>query len=591
MPRDLFLGFVRADRKSPGTRKPKGQKIRWSATYSLSSRGYIIPGLDFTTNKTRGGEIRDRHLPEELKRDLASFVEYKTADTPTLPRSPLGKWTTNSRGRSARKESGLRHIEWLLGFVNLPSDPATPMLSGLDVPAEELSFCMLGDAAIFHSFRDFHQRRENSKRSSGQIAALCKSLMNQNAGYIRRQRRRFRPQLLKYLELPQIVACYVTHYNLPSRTYSPTELLEEVYLAKHQELDQVPAGTDLFDFWAGEQHDWLRRFGADANKGGRAANPRDPHVRLKPILSGDRPMAIVFDLIERMEQSAAKVYRANPSHPGHVKLQNDIGLVTFMAAVPVRGENIVNAQIEAEYVGNVYPHAALHSLPNLFKQKGQWWYREELYGFKNRQYLEARGAPPYYEIEIAGWAQPYIERFVRVWRPQAPGAKAGSPYLIVDYQSERLGSRMPWDPVSVVQLGNRMLSISRAFLELDLGEELELRLHWIRHVVVSDFLKLNPGAYKAAARILNDAEETVRRVYSYLDTRDGMGMFNAGCDALFRQLRKKRPIDGTAAQPENVERQLQEAQARLATEQDALRQAKVRIAELEAELAALQRAA
>jgi hypothetical protein len=588
MPRELFLAFVRADRKRARNQQPTQRQARWDATYSLSSRGYVIPGLKFRSDKTRNGIIRDRALGDELQQELASFVEYKTAEVPNVARSERGRWTENAHGRDARKQSGLRHIEWLLGFVSLPPDAGDPLLSGLGVPVDDLCFCMLGDAAIFHSFADFQERRGNSKRSSGQIAALCKTLMHPKTGYVRLQRRHFRRQLMQYLELPQIVASYIAHYRLPKRPYSPEQLLEEIYLTKNQDREQVPKDFDLFDFWAAEQHDWLRRFGAGAMKGRAAA--RDPHVRLRPILSRERPMGVVFDLIGQMER-ATKAYGSDPSHSENIILQNDKGLVAFMAAIPVRGENIANAQVDPAYLETIHPAAPLHPLPNLFKQDGKWWYREELYGFKNRQHLEARGAPPYYETEIAGWAQPYIEDLITVWRRKAPGAKAGSPYLVVDYRTERLGIRMPWEPVDVRQLGNRMLSISRAYLGIDLGADLELRLHWIRHVVVSDFLKQNPGAYKAAARILNDAEETVRRVYSYLDTRDGMGMFNAGCDALFRHMRRKSVVNGTSAEGAGLEQEVRDAHARLAAEQEALRRAHARIAELEAELAALRRAA
>jgi len=136
-----------------------------------------------------------------------------------------------------------------------------------------------------------------------------------------------------------------------------------------------------------------------------------------------------------------------------------------------------------------------------------------------------------------------------------------------------------------------MIAITRQFLDLDLGESLELRLHWIRHVVATAFLKAYPGAYDLCARLLNDAEETIRRVYGHLDNRDGFRLYNASADAMFKSICRGKAAANSEAAERDSGQELERARAELTNLQEELGRSRERIAELETQLAAVKRAA
>ena len=244
---------------------------------------------------------------------------------------------------------------------------------------------------------------------------------------------------------------------------------------------------------------------------GKATQKRNLDSDLEEILHWESPGKVFYTLLDQLKEEAVALQ--NNTLLDQARHWQDIILLVALFSVPLRIINWSAVTVD------------LH----LKWQGGKLILTIPLREFKNSTYLKND-----YVVEIAPTFAPYFEAYLKWWRPLLPGTKNGSNFLFPPTVSRHMSSSNTDDhsastyhEVAQDSLSARMRDITKRVLKLSLGA------HWIRHVVVTDYLIAHPGDYIHVATILNDSLSTVLRVYKRaMETRSQFKSYSTHLESL-----------------------------------------------------------
>jgi len=514
--------------------------------YGLSQAGYRLPGRALSAN------AETTEIPDcRLRREIIDFIEYKTASTPPrgLRRHPGSHWTPSAEGHIETQDSTVKNMEGFFGYL----------YNHFGIPIEQMTLAMLGDAALVEDFARFTAERGAPTR--GRViaqdgASLMTGPPKRNpdlgvVGYIRQQVRRYFSRISDpehgYLSIPAIRQLHARESGLDYDP-SPRDIIEEAFLEEkgvasieeYKENHGKVGESDLFSVWCERQH---RRLWALAETPvASQERPRGyatPIQRITDVIESTperrkRPIKIVFDMLEEMQEDIKKIPSSQPT----LKMQWEVNRFTlaFAAALPVRAGTMVHVRLHPDLLPDfVRSQLPKYYTPSLWKENGRYNYCEHVDYFKNRRSLKSKGYD-YYKVPLPNWVTPFIDHYLEFVRPFTPGAQGGSPYVHVRAKVTRQDPEDFAKPIQEKELGRRGSRIARTYLfktKLDgyrepLGDG--LAYHWIRHLLATDIIKRNTFALNLVAHVLCEDIESVRKAYDATTSADAMDAFGAQQD-------------------------------------------------------------
>ncbi|QJW85192.1 hypothetical protein HK414_22480 [Ramlibacter terrae] len=141
-------------------------------------------------------------------------------------------------------------------------------------------------------------------------------------------------------------------------------------------------------------------------------------------------------------------------------------------------------------------------LPQLRKENGEWRIAIDRKDFKNQAGAAKDRA---YDMPVRKEVWKDLEIYLKSYRPLL--ADPNNPYLFVSGDSS--GGPM-------YSLNRQFAAITRRYFRDCPG----VGPHVMRHPVATAILKAHPNAWGAAAYVLHDREETVRKAYAHLRGED-----------------------------------------------------------------------
>lgn len=211
---------------------------------------------------------------------------------------------------------------------------------------------------------------------------------------------------------------------------------------------------------------------------------RDSCAPIAYILSLANPLSAVVDAITRMDA-------ARPSTGGQAEAiwARDRLMLKLLASNPLRAKNLKLLTVFQSASGEP---------AQLRKVDGQWRIGIDRKDFKN---MAGAAKDRVYDMPVRPEVCGDLETYLRVYRPLL--ADTTNPYLLVS-------SASPAGPMH--GLNRRFEALSRRYFAQCPG----VGPHAMRHIVATTILKMHPNAWAAAAYVLHDQEETVRKHYSHL---------------------------------------------------------------------------
>jgi len=228
-----------------------------------------------------------------------------------------------------------------------------------------------------------------------------------------------------------------------------------------------------------------------------AVQTRDSEEAIAPLLALRNPIGPIVDMLDTME-------RAMPPHTAPLRRaehQRDMLLVAMLLSNPLRISHFIFMRLDQGRSSNLYKTL-----------EGVWHLRYPYPVFKNgdtkskRKIGSARTASVY-DVEVAPFVTPYLERYLSEGRPALQKGNASS-FVFVG-QNSRCDEPLLSLEVRLQLVTSRYLPDSPGF-----------RAQAVRHLVATAWLKEHPGDYVRTAHMLFDSLETTLRVYGHLETRE-----------------------------------------------------------------------
>lgn len=217
---------------------------------------------------------------------------------------------------------------------------------------------------------------------------------------------------------------------------------------------------------------------------------RDPEEQLRLILSLEDPLNPFKEAIKKLDIAAAA---AAPGSVYQALYKRDALLLALSLFNPLRSRTLTITK----YIAPDEPFA---SKSNLYQaEDGQWWLRYEKGDFKNDG-----SKPEAYNSPITRDLSFRLEQYLEIYRPVLTRSQPSSPWLFPN------------------NTGGRHCDVSDIIFRIAkhyIPEVRRLRLHALRHIVATAFLRRNPGQYVHLAGLLHDRLDTVLRTYSHGKTQ------------------------------------------------------------------------
>jgi integrase len=245
---------------------------------------------------------------------------------------------------------------------------------------------------------------------------------------------------------------------------------------------------------------------------------RATRLGLKGVLRDSRDSAISDILVERRPlqvamRMIAKLEAAPPPRSASMAWgvwARDVLLLKMLASNPLRVSHFAIMRYRNDNRGNLFR-----------KADGGWGLRFLADTFKNVKHAAHKD----YNADIPKSIWPDIERYLREGRPvladahtdflflRAPcGVKTGDDGALCSKSAGREGM---WRSENISHRIGVLTSMLRPGFP-------SFRSHAFRHIVATDYLKRNPGAYVLVAHLLHDKLSTVMKVYGHLSVQDGL---------------------------------------------------------------------
>lgn len=233
---------------------------------------------------------------------------------------------------------------------------------------------------------------------------------------------------------------------------------------------------------------------------GHVQMSRDPFEANQAILSDDRPLQIVLEMVLRMEKSAP------PKHQGRVFLAwlRDLLLIMMLCTNPLRVSQFAVMTYRRDNSGNLYQ-----------TNQGEWRLRYKGSDFKNE-----RGAARHdYDVGVPCTLWPTIQRYLSEARPYLHGANTCDFVFLPTVNNERDVDKYGDPKINRHGMWNSEAISSRVYelTEKYLPDYPPFHGHAMRHIVATDYLKRVPGDYPTVARLLHDKLITVLNTYAHYE--------------------------------------------------------------------------
>ncbi len=218
----------------------------------------------------------------------------------------------------------------------------------------------------------------------------------------------------------------------------------------------------------------------------RGKKSRDPKENLKPLTMAADSLAPFKRAMQKLDLAAAA---AAPGSVHQAIYKRDAMILGLCLFNPLRHRTLTIAK---------YDEAGFEGDPasNLYRRKdGQWWLQFDKDDFKNGESKDED-----YNSPVTEGLTQRIDEYVSVYRPVLVRKNPDERSLFPSRQGEQMGD-----------IGEVISRIAKNYIP----EVRRLRMHALRHIVASDFLKRNPGQYTVLAGLLHDTLDTVLKHYAH----------------------------------------------------------------------------
>jgi len=228
----------------------------------------------------------------------------------------------------------------------------------------------------------------------------------------------------------------------------------------------------------------------------QSAKPtRDVEEALRPLLDTGNPVAVLYDMLTRMERDMPP-----PSQPvRRATHQRDIALVTLLLANPLR-----IGQLCALEFGAGSDH-------NLRRHDDGWRLHCEAERFKNGTTTMTKGL----RVELDASVTPALDRYVNEGRHVLLAGRRSKLFFAGGWR---------WDPTRPCEnLEDRLQLLTARYIPECAG----FRGHGWRHLLATAWLTEHPGDYGTVADLLGDTVKTVAEKYRHIERATSVKRFGA----------------------------------------------------------------
>lgn len=462
----------------------------------VNKGGFAADTAHRTDFQRRMSEVQRNALPyrltspsELMQLEWHDWLEHKTAIIPNDGLERSTKWRVKPMAAIGQRltwagttESGLgcptAQFVWSLlasyfGFLALSKENG-----GLGQPTEECqTLTLLADTDRLLRFIEWRRVNSENKMHRGIVllVTIAGSLVRPRSGYLWQ-----RPD-------------WAEHFPEPHRIFGcePDELAE-------------PERTEKWHAWCEQCSRKLASIKKSITAVGVLKKARDAKDALGPVLSAERPVDVVLQMISVMEAQSppASHTRASAVHA------RDILLLKLLISNPLRVQHFSTMVYKPSGRGNIYRTI-----------DGAWRLRFDGSDFKN-----TRGAAcDDYDVIIPAPLWKEIENYVSAVRPVLLGDMRSN-YFFISSETGRLsGTTNPDGMWTGHAISDRVRKLWRIYMDDVPG----YGPHGFRSIVATDYLKRFPGDYPNVARLLHDKLDTVLREYAHLNVEDGLRRLHA----------------------------------------------------------------
>lgn len=417
-------------------------------------------------------------LTPQLAQEWHGLLEHKTEKLPILKRYSRGAWVTTEYFTKGSVESN-QHL----------------FIRGKFVPTANIVWTAISS---YLGWLSRSQDREGAGINADQVQTLAwmthKSMAHKYLKWkIERSDDKVHNGILDFLNQVKALSHPVHGYltQMPSLNQHLPEY------ARHENWKE--ACQEAFK-WANEMKRNLTAGGIE--------NSREPMLPIKHILEHPEPLEAIGDMCARM--------RASKPATGGVEeaiWARDLLLIRLMASNPLRSKNLKLLTYKPDNSGNLYK-----------KSDGSWNIRIDKKAFKNQK---GAAGEEEYDVPVTANIWPSIEQYLHVFRPMLPDADKVSFVFLSSLTEKPKGYIGPW-----LSLNRRVFYLTKRYLWGCPG----IGAHGIRYIIGTSILKKNPDAWGLAAAALHDKEETVRKHYAHLRTRDKVAHAHASLASAYERI-------------------------------------------------------
>jgi transcriptional regulator with XRE-family HTH domain len=448
-----------------------------------------------------------RELPPVLASECKDLLLFKTDDV-WLEQRDLKRaleWRIRvNRGSSPSAGKFFDDVRKFMGWLRLPADEKHPWARGQGFAEESLSLALLSDADLVFSFLEFWRERAYLQSfNSGTVAFVvqCLSLIKEETGFLRQQ-----PSYANKLPKP-----------VPPRRWDKWCETNYIRLAR-----------------------FLKKIRKSKNRPLRKT--RDPFAAVRCFIEErQHPISALWEMTANMKRVIP--LKANDGPFTFALHMRDIALGEFEASYPLRVENVSlmtwipknpadlldprRAYVETKEESNLYQ-----------KPDGIWWIR-----FPPEEMKNAKGVDVPVAQSVVGSLVEYLFKHRPVLNqgikesikrrrasqnlppltPEEERAIDNCPYIFrpcpTHVQLMKPSNFAAYKGVGQMTIGSLSLAMfvmSQRYIPNCKG----FRLHAVRHIVASEYIKNYPNGFAVAAAALNITEEVVRRHYAWVRACD-----------------------------------------------------------------------
>lgn len=444
-------------------------------------------------------------IPQGVQEEWTELLNYKTSHLREHA-SSNDVWRVKSRDEVGNKPS------WCAVMANGDIVPAADAAwsfigrylswlaldvahGGAGLAAERintLAFVLNKD--LVYKYLAWVQKRSDNKLHGGIISVLqyCAMLLRPNTGWL-------------YLN-PQVALKLDERARKSCLKFEPVGMDLEALTSEWQKI--------CHERWS-EYHERAKNLDVHKSK----EKSREPKEPIQDILAHQRPLSVVIDMLATLKRNPPPCVQTKR----YAVWTRDVLMLSWLAANPLRVSHFACMRWRRDNTGNVYVH-----------EDGHWHYRCKRSDFKNspKKFMNTPGGE--YDVQLPPFVGEAIEVYLREGRPFLAGAYDGD-YLFLpekfanQTRTDAAGFEMPimQDRWNSEAFSTRLRIVTRGLRDGKPG----FGAHAFRHIVATDYLKRNPGAYQMVAHLLADSLETVLKEYGHTSAQDGLNSHYLSAEA------------------------------------------------------------